>query len=118
VFSHPSKLEFVQAAREAGYLVTLHVVAVPEALAVARVASRVKHGGHSVPARKVRARYRRLWPLVVKAIGIADTALAYDNSVIKPAFRLVATFEHGTLVGDADWPDWTPQPLRAAGTRR
>ncbi len=116
VFSHPSKLEFVQAAHEAGYLVTLHVVAVPEALAVARVASRVKNGGHPVPARKVRARYRRLWPLVAEAIEIANGALIYDNSVIKPAFRLVASFVDGTLVGEADWPSWTPPALRVAGT--
>jgi predicted ABC-type ATPase len=35
VFSHESKLELVHAALDAGYIVTLHVVIVPEALAVA-----------------------------------------------------------------------------------
>src|SRR5205823_7689090 len=37
VFSHESKIELVRIAVEAGYLVTLHVAAVPEALAVDRV---------------------------------------------------------------------------------
>src|SRR3954451_8461411 len=36
VFSHESKIAFVQTAVEAGYLVTLHVIAVPEALAIDR----------------------------------------------------------------------------------
>src|SRR5690242_4272404 len=35
VFSHESKVDLVRAAVEAGFLVTLHVIAVPEDLAVA-----------------------------------------------------------------------------------
>lgn len=112
VFSHESKVELVQDARGAGYLVTIHVVLVPEELAVARVAKRVEYGGHAVPEEKVRTRFHRLWPLVAEAIGVADTALVYDNSRINPAFRLVASFERGSLVGDADWPPWTPSDLR------
>jgi predicted ABC-type ATPase len=114
VFSHESKLRLVEQAVAAGYLVTLHVVAVPAALAVARVANRVDTGGHSVPRAKVRERYRRLWPLVAEAIAIADTALVYDNSRIQPAFRLIATFERGVPLGDPDWPTWTPRALRDA----
>jgi predicted ABC-type ATPase len=111
VFSHPSKLEFLRAAVDAGYLTTLHVVVVPEALAVARVANRVANGGHRVPATKVRARYRRLWPLVAEAIGTAASTSVYDNSRASEPFRLVARFECGRLVGDADWPGWTPDAL-------
>jgi predicted ABC-type ATPase len=112
VFSHKSKLELVQQACAVDYLVTLHVVVVPEELAVARVANRVEYGGHAVPEDKVRARFHRLWPLVAEAIRLADAAFVYDNSRIKPAFRLVASFDHGVLVGDSDWPPWTPPPLR------
>ena len=112
VFSHRSKVELVQQARAAGYLITLHVVLVPEELAVARVAKRVEHGGHAVPEDKVRSRFHRLWPLVAEAITVADAALVYDNSRIKPAFRLVAAFDHGTLIGESDWPQWTPPALR------
>jgi predicted ABC-type ATPase len=113
VFSHSSKLELVHAAIDAGYLVTLHVVIVPETLAVARVASRVEVGGHTVPEEKVRERYSRLWPLVASAIEVVDSAFVYDNSRGDEPFRVVASFDHGLIVGDAHWPLWTPKALRA-----
>jgi predicted ABC-type ATPase len=112
VFSHQSKLELLRAAMTAGYLVTLHVVMVPEGLAVARVTSRVASGGHTVPEQKIRMRYQRLWPLIAEAIKLVDNAFVYDNTRAKPAFRVVATFERGSLIGAADWPRWTPKLLR------
>ena len=115
VFSHRSKLELVGAAVDAGYLVSLHVVLVPEALAVARVASRVDAGGHTVPEAKIRERYGRLWPLVAAAIGVVDNTNVYDNSRAAKPFRVVATFEHGYAIGTAAWPAWTPEALRHVG---
>ena len=112
VFSRASKLDLIHAAVDAGYLVTLHVVMVPEALAVARVANRVEVGGHAVPEHKVRERYARLWPLVASAIGVVDAATVYDNSRAATPFRVVASFEHGSVVGKTDWPAWTPEALR------
>jgi len=114
VFTHRSKLELVDAAAHAGYLVTLHVVMVPEALAVARVADRVRVGGHAVPEDKVRQRYQRLWPLVASAIWVVDTTVVYDNSRARRPFEIVATFERGSAVGKTHWPTWTPDPLRNA----
>ncbi len=67
VFSHPSKLALIDQAHGAGYFVALHVLMLPEHVAVARVAARVERGGHSVPEHKIRERYRRLWPLVAEA---------------------------------------------------
>jgi predicted ABC-type ATPase len=75
VFSHQSKLELVQAAVDAGYLVTLHVVMVPETLAVSRVANRLELGGHTVPEEKIREPYGRLWLLVASAVRIVDSAI-------------------------------------------
>jgi predicted ABC-type ATPase len=115
VFSHASKLDLIHAAVDAGYLVTLHVVMVPEALAVARVANRVDLGGHAVPEHKVRERYARLWSLVASAIGVVDAATVYDNSRAATPFRVVASFEHGAVVGRTDWPAWTPEALLATG---
>lgn len=115
VFSHESKLDVVDAAVDAGYLVTVHVVMVPEALAVARVSSRVAVGGHSVPETKIRERYARLWPLVATAITVVDTAVIYDNSRARTPFRVVATFRSGLVVGQQHWPAWAPGPLRALG---
>ena len=115
VFSHPSKLELVGVATEAGYLVTLHVVVVPEDLAVARVANRVEAGGHFVPEDKVRERYARLWPFAADAIKLADQSVVYDNSRAKRPFAVIAKFDHGVVLGEPAWPSWTPAALRAAG---
>lgn len=113
VFSHASKVELVRAAQDAGYLVTLHVVVIPEDTTVARVQQRVRHGGHTVPEEKIHARYRRLWPLVVRARDLADRTLVYDNSSAAQPFRLIAMYEQGHLVGIPDWPFWTPTDLRS-----
>ena len=112
VFSHPSKVELVQQAVAVGYVVELHVVLVPEDLAVARVAYRVEGGGHTVPEEKVRERYRRLWPLVAEATHVAHRAHFYDNSRAD-AFRPVADFELGRPAGAPTWPAWTPGTLIA-----
>ena len=58
VFSRPSKLALVDQAQAAGYFVALHVLMLPEDVAVARVAGRVERGGHSVPESKIRERYQ------------------------------------------------------------
>lgn len=114
VFSHGSKIDLVKAAAEADYLVTLHVVLVPEDLAVARVANRVENDGHDVPEEKVRSRYARLWSLVAEAIALVDEATVYDNSSASEPFRVVASFSRGVAVSKPAWPRWTPNELRAA----
>ncbi len=112
VFSHPSKLDLIRDAAAAGYFTALHVVIVPEDLAVARVAARVAAGGHTVPENKIRERYRRLWPLLVAAIELADVASVYDNSH-RAGPREVALFAHGFLLNDPVWPGWTSDVLTA-----
>ncbi|WP_036436078.1 AAA family ATPase [Mycobacterium sp. URHB0044] len=111
VFSHPSKLELLRTARAADFTVALHVVMIPEDLAVERVKRRVLAGGHDVPENKIRDRHRRLWPLVVTAITGSDTATIYDNSR-RQGPRIVAQFSGGIAVGSPSWPDWTPSSLR------
>jgi len=115
VFSHPSKLDLIDEAQAAGYDVSLHVLLVPLELALARVDLRVESGGHSVPRRKIRERYARLWPLVAEAMNRSDAARVWDNSTVDGP-RLVATVVRGRLAGEADWPAWTPTPL-AGGWR-
>lgn len=111
VFSHPSKLGLVNEALARGYLVHLHVILVPVQVSVNRVAERVRHGGHDVPEQKIRDRYARLWDLVVQACALADRAEFFDNSSARHPFRRVAAYEHGLLLGDADWPAWAPAVL-------
>jgi predicted ABC-type ATPase len=112
VFSHPSKLELIDTAHAAGYTVVLHVLLIPEQLAVARVTYRVKAGGHPVAENKIRQRYLRLWDLVADAITRCEQATVYDNSGINGP-RIVAQMAEGFIVGSPDWPAWTPAPLTA-----
>jgi len=111
VFSHSSKVELVRRAVEDGYKVTLHVILIPEDLAVARVANRVFNGGHSVPESKIRERHRRLWTHVLAAIELASVAHLYDNTSARNPFRLVATYAAGQLTNEPQWPPWTPKEL-------
>lgn len=110
VFSHPSKLDLIDAAHAAGYMVMLHVVLIPEELAVERVRYRVLAGGHQVPEDKIRQRYRRLWDLVVIAAMRAEATSFYDNSTRRGP-RIAAQLNAGFEVGAPSWPIWTPVAL-------
>ena len=112
VFSHPSKLDLLRTAGSAGYRRIFYVILIPVELAVRRVGVRVETGGHDVPEDKIRSRFRRLWLLVRQAIALAEETEVRDNSRAKTAFRLVARYRGGELVGSADWPAWTPRELR------
>lgn len=111
VFSHPSKVALVDQADALGYLVRLHVILVPVDLSVARVADRVRQGGHDVPEGKIRARYDRLWRFVAQASMTASRADFYDNSRASTPFRMVAAYTSGQRAGEASWPIWTPRVL-------
>jgi predicted ABC-type ATPase len=118
VFSHRSRLDLIRKAIESGYLVTLHVVAVPENLAVQRVSDRKKrgdYGGHDIPEDKIRSRYRRLWPLVAMAIEIVEESFVYDNTRPEEALILIASYRSGHLLSTPAWPDWIPSELMHAG---
>lgn len=108
VFSHASKLELIGRAKAAGYIVSLHVMLVPEDISVARVRLRTDQGGHSVPIAKVRARYRRLWTLLGRAITLADDASVYDNTRAATPFRVVARYRDGRREDAPRWPRWSP----------
>jgi predicted ABC-type ATPase len=112
VFSHPSKLDLIGTAHRGGFTVVLHVLLVPEDLAVERVRHRVKAGGHDVPETKIRERYHRLWALVAHALALSDIATVYDNSRLHGP-RIVAQLSGGDIVGSPDWPAWTPEDLRS-----
>jgi len=113
VFSHPSKLELVDAAHAADYTVVVHVLVIPEELAVERVRRRVSAGGHDVPENKIRERYRRLWALVAAAIVRCQSATVYDSSGLKGP-RIVAQLNDGFSIGSPNWPAWAPEVLRSA----
>lgn len=109
VASHPSKVDLVRRARDAGYHVHLVVVAVPEEYSVERVLARVAAGGHDVPEEKIRSRWRRVWGTVAAMIAIADSAEVFDNA--GPGPLTIATFVAGDPVGAPRWPNWIPDDL-------
>lgn len=111
VFSHPSKISLIGEAIAADYFVALHVLMIPEDLAVARVAQRVEAGGHYVPEDKIRGRYQRLWGNVATAIDLADEATVYDNSSNTAGPRAVARMTAGIIFDTPAWPRWAPKAL-------
>lgn len=113
VFSHPSKVELVRRAAQAGYRVHLRVLMVPVELAVARVDQRVREGGHAVPVTKIRERHARLWAHVSDAIGLASESRVYDASGQRGRpFLEIARYSLGVVHREPDWPTWTPRELR------
>jgi predicted ABC-type ATPase len=110
VFSHPSKLDLITEAHARDYTVVLHILLIPEELAVQRVRHRVLAGGHNVAEEKIRERHRRLWGLAMRAIGSCDSTTVYDNSR-HTGPRIVAQFAAGEVIGSPAWPQWTPAPL-------
>jgi predicted ABC-type ATPase len=81
----------------AGYTVVLHVLLIPEEPAVARVAYRVRAGGHLLAQNKIRWGFHRLWALVAEAILRCAQAAIYDNSGLKGP-RIVAQMTEGFIV--------------------
>lgn len=107
-FSHPSKLQLIDDAIQADFRVMVYHVNVrtPE-LSVARVAERVKKGGHDVPEEKIRARYARNQALIKRAVLRADVGFVYDNSRLNELPQLCLVFKHGKLVlKEEDLPVW------------
>ena len=107
-FSHPSKLQLIDDAREAGFRVVIYHVNVrsPE-LSVSRVQKRLAEGGHDVPEDKVRERYERNPALIREAVLRSDRAYVYDNSVLNRDPELHVKFKDGQVIeASASVPKW------------
>jgi predicted ABC-type ATPase len=109
VMSHPSKVQFLQAARTSGYRTYLYFVATtsPE-LSYQRVQSRVQLGGHAVPEAKLVQRYERSLQLLPQAIRASDRAFIFDNSGDRPIKLAEWTPEQqlNLTIGRDELPDW------------
>jgi predicted ABC-type ATPase len=109
VFSHPSKIDLIRDAKARGHTVALHVVALddPQRLP-ARVAQRVREGGHAVPPERILARYPRTLEHLRQAVPLADVAYLYDARDVEDGGpRLVAVHAGGrTTWVDPPAPAW------------
>lgn len=87
VFSHPSKIDFIKKAKENGFKVYLYFIATRDPLInQGRVESRVKSGGHDVPADKIVSRYHRCLDNLYDAVCLCDKTFLFDNSESKSDF--------------------------------
>lgn len=118
VFSHESKIALIDEAKRHGFQVLLFVVGLDDPTRLlARVAQRVKEGGHNVPADRILARYPRTLANLKPAVRKASAAFLYDsNEDLHASHELVAI-----CVGDvtqmqiAVLPQWAKTMLGLAG---
>jgi len=112
VFSHKSKVEFVEIAKTAGYAVILVYIHLVKDLHGLRVIQRVSEGGHSVPQEKIVPRLRRTLEHMKLAAPMADEVLLFDNSSDTNPFELVARSRDDHIdVFVESLPDWAQSIL-------
>lgn len=111
VFSHQSKLDFMDQAIAAGYKVYLYFVSTnsPE-INKARVLVRVKKGGHNVPPEFIERRYYRTMELLFSASQKSYQTYFWDNSENEPKlfthFKVVNGKKKWKKINVKDAPDW------------
>lgn len=103
VFSHASKLEFVQQAHAQGYEVIMVFIHLDDVqLNIARITQRVAEGGHHVPDDKVQSRIERLIKNIKAAIPYVDRLVVFDNSHRIGAFNYQLEYRSGALYAQAE----------------
>lgn len=114
VMSHPSKIEVLREARALGFRTALYFVATESpSLNVARVAQRVRLGGHDVPEDRIRERYVRTLDLLPQALDQAHLAVLFDNTHGAPALlRPFCDLTNGKITLAPPIPDWARPALR------
>jgi len=81
VMSHPSKVKFLQEAKESGFKTYLYFIGIGSVETnINRVKERVLKGGHNVPEEKIRERYTKSLELLFDAVKNSDRAYIFDNS--------------------------------------
>lgn len=116
VFSDPvgAKLTFFRKAIEARYQMELHFIGLSGAdLSEARVAARVRQGGHDVPTERLARRYAQSLKNLAAAIAFVPTVRVFDNSSQEHPYRLVLRVENGKVVERPEpTPDWLAHALK------
>lgn len=113
VFSHPSKIEYLQRARDRGYFVQLFVIGTDSIdLLQARVVTRRTEGEHGVPPEKISSRYERVFEHVGAALKIVDRAWLLDNSgsPFEPVVRIEGDAQAHLRSGQPE-PQWVKRVL-------
>ena len=111
-------LRFIQDAKERGFFIHLFFICTDDPLLnAARVETRVREGGHSVPVEKISARYPGSIQTAVQAMGLVDELWLYDNSRLNESARVVAAISAGSLIyRSPGQPRWTEPFFRRFDT--
>jgi predicted ABC-type ATPase len=81
VMSSSDKIELLKKAQSLGYRTYLYYVSTEDPqINIARVANRVRLGGHNVPTDKIISRYYKSLDLLFEAIKHTNRAYIFDNS--------------------------------------
>ena len=113
VYSHPSKIDFVARAKALGYAVIMVVIHLERSeLNAARVAQRVREGGHDVPTEKLLQRIPRMLAHVQASVPLCDEVRVLDNSSADDPFQPVMTIQGGRVESHQQpLPSWAAQML-------
>ena len=113
LYSHPSKIDFTARAKALGYFVIMVVIHLEQAeLNTARVAKRVREGGHNVPTEKLLKRIPRMLEQVKASIPLCDELRVFDNSSAEDPFQPVMTIKMGEVeLHQNPLPRWAAQLL-------
>ena len=93
---------------EKGYRVRMYYIGLDSAAeSVARIANRVRRGGHDIPTSDVERRFAGRWEAVAKVLPYCDEARFFDND---NGFVEVAEYQNGELqlLGDLR-PAWVQE---------
>ncbi|MBL4821293.1 MAG: toxin [Gammaproteobacteria bacterium] len=95
VFSHKSKLNFMQDAKRRGYKIYLYFIATESPKNnISRIQEiRAISGGHDVPKEKIKSRYHRSLDLLYEAAELSYQTYFFDNSESKRHFEPFAHFK-------------------------
>ncbi|WP_076503164.1 hypothetical protein [Belliella pelovolcani] len=81
VMSHPSKVDFLKKAKQAGFSTYLYFICTQDPkINIQRIINRVVKGGHDVDQQKTVQRYYRSLELLYDAFMISDRAFVIDSS--------------------------------------
>ena len=111
VLSDPvgAKINFLKQASKQGFQVRLIFIGITDAaLSQERVASRVKAGGHDVPADKIQKLYPRTLKNLKLGIEQLPDVWIYDNSSYENPYHLLARYKDNKQVYKSTnpIPDW------------
>lgn len=106
VMSDPSKIELIKKANSKGFKTYLYYITTDDVrINIERVKSRVQAGGHDVPEKKIRDRYKRSLDLLLEAAKNCNKVFLIDSTELPS--RLIAEISEGNVtIKTEKLPNW------------